>query len=513
MFLYQGRFVTQSVDVEFGWFRSFFWPIHRHEMKKLIPMVLMLFLICLNYSILRPIKDTVVVNTSGAKALPLIKIFGILPMAVVITFIFSKLVNRFSQERVFYIMITGFLSYYALYGFVLYPLHETLRPDTLVSFLQSTLPSNGFFKGMTAIIENWTVTSFYVMAELWSTAILQVLFWGFANEITKVTEARRFYAVLAVVSNFAAIIAGLTGDMLSHEQVFETQVMLILFVIGCGVATMGIFRWMNKQVLTSPEFDELHRSKSEMKSKKRISVRESLSYLSKSRYLLCIATLVVAYNLTINLVEVVWKDKLSDLYPSTHDYHMCLNQVTFYVGVVSTLVSFFLTKVIGNFGWTRAAIMTPLIMLVTSGGFFTFLFFEDSLTGVAMALFGTTPLALVAFFGAAQNVLSKASKYSLFDATKEMAFIPLDHESKLKGKAAIDGVGSRFGKSGGSFIHSGLLMIFDGVTQSAPVVAGVLGAMIGFWMMATRSLGKQFAELTMIKDRSHVDKREVKVGV
>lgn len=505
--------MSQSIDSEFGWFRSFFWPIHRHECKKLVPMVLMLFLICLNYSILRPIKDAVVVNTSGAKALPIIKVLAILPMAVVITFIFSKLVNKLSQERVFYVMISGFLGYYALYGFVLYPMHEILRPDALVSLMKNWLPANGFFKGLISITENWTVTSFYVMAELWSTAILHVLFWGFANEITKVGESRRFYAVLAVVSNFAAIIAGMAGDFLSHEQVFETQVMLILFVIACGIVTMGIYRWMNVNILNSSEFDEFHKTKLELHPKKKISVRESLSYLSKSRYLLCIATLVVAYNLTINIVEVVWKDKLSDLYPSTHDYHLCLSRVTFYVGVISTLVSFFLPKMIGRLGWTRASLITPVIMLVTSGCFFTFLFFEDSLSGVAMAFFGTSPLALVAFFGAAQNVLSKASKYSIFDATKEMAFIPLDHESKLKGKAAIDGVGSRFGKSGGSFIHSGLLMLFDGVGQSAPVVATVIGAVIACWITATRSLGKQFAVLTSSKQEPTVqDLKEARVN-
>jgi AAA family ATP:ADP antiporter len=139
-------------------------------------------------------------------------------------------------------------------------------------------------------------------------------------------------------------------------------------------------------------------------------------------------------------------------------------------------------------------------MLITSIGFFGFFFMQDHLGDAFLAFMGMSPLAIAIFFGSAQNCLSKAAKYSCFDTTKEMAFIPLPHEEKLKGKAAIDGVGSRLAKSGGSIIHQGLLMIFVTFANSAPYVAAVIIGAIILWMGAVKSLGKQFSLLVARQD-------------
>jgi len=82
-----------------------------------------------------------------------------------------------------------FLSFFALFTFVLYPLRDVLHPTMFVDKLELILPKG--CKILISIISNWTLTGFYVMAELWGTTILSVLFWGFANEVTTIHEAKR----------------------------------------------------------------------------------------------------------------------------------------------------------------------------------------------------------------------------------------------------------------------------------------------------------------------------------
>jgi AAA family ATP:ADP antiporter len=500
--------MNRNLDREFGPLRALLWPIYRHELRKLVPMLLMLFLICFSYSILRNMKDSLVVTASGAEVIPFIKVWVMLPMAVFLTCLFTYLSNRYSQERVFYIMISIFLIFFALFAFVLYPLRDLIHPTAYAEEMRKTLPSG--FKGLISMCCNWSFTGFYVMSELWSTSIMSVLFWGFANEITKVSEARRFYGVLGVAASCSAIVAGQFANFVASDGQFnaalpfgrdawEQMLMLLVFiVILAGIATMLLFRWMSRHVLSAPCFDEFHLSKKMIaqKQKGRLSIRESFSYLSNSKYLTCIAILVIAYNLVIHMSEVLWKDQLAQLYPIASDYNTYMNNLTSLIGLFATLTALFMAKIIDNLGWARTAMITPLMMAVTCTGFFGFILFQQyGATASFTALVGTTPLALAVFFGSAQNCLSKAAKYSVFDATKEMAFIPLSHESKLKGKAAIDGVGSRIGKSGGSIVYQGLLMTMTTVAATASYVAMILAIALILWMIAVKSLGKQFNAL------------------
>ena len=96
----------------FGRWRSFFWPIHRAELKKFLPMFFIFFFIAFNYNVLRSYKDTIVITAShsGAETIPFIKLWAVLPCAILFTLLYTRIANRFNREKVFYIIMSIFFS-------------------------------------------------------------------------------------------------------------------------------------------------------------------------------------------------------------------------------------------------------------------------------------------------------------------------------------------------------------------------------------------------------------------
>ena len=498
--------MVQAEGTAFSGIRSFLWPVHAHEVKKLVPMVIMLSLVALDYSILRNLKDALVVTAhgSGAEVIPFIKVWGMLPAAVLATMLFSFLLNRFSRATVFNLVIISFSVFFLLFCLLIYPNRESLHPQASADFLQSILPPG--LKGFIAMYRNWTLTAFYIIAELWGTLVLQVLMWGFVNEVTKISEASRFYSVMVIACNIAACCAGQIAVALSSQE-FDTTLgfgkdaweqsmaKILFFIVGLAVVCLVTFWWTNRNVLSNPSYlpkDDDKSSKHGSSEKKRLSFKESLLCLANSKYLLGIAAIVISYNLVINLVELIWKDRLRQLCPSTTEYNIYINNLTTAMGFVALVASVVMTGIINRLGWTKTDLLTPIVLTITTAAFFGCLFGGDAIAPFVSTFLGTSPLALAVFFGSVQNCFTKAAKYSVFDATKEMAFIPLGRDERIKGKAAIDGIGSRMAKSVGSVIHQGLLLIFGTLSYSAPYVALIVAAVTALWIIAVRSLGKEF---------------------
>lgn len=497
--------MSSNSKPEFSRWRSFFWPVHAFEMKKVLPMFLMFFCISFNYTILRDTKDTLIVTApgSGAEAIPFIKVWLVVPSAIIFMLIYAKLSSVLSKKALFYAVISPFLLFFALFAVVIYPNVDSLHPTEAADALQKVLPAGAM--GIVAIFRNWSYAAFYVLAELWGSVMLSLMFWGFANQITRVTEAKRFYALFGIGANIALVCSGpyivYVSDL--RRKLPETVdawgfslYLLMTAVFISGLIIIGCFWWMQRYVLTDKRLFDPNEGGVKKKKKEKLSMVDSFKYLFKSPYIGYLALLVMAYGIAINIVEVTWKSQLKIQYPNPNDYNTFMGYFSFYTGITTTLMMLFVGgNVIRKFGWTKAALITPVVLLITGAIFFWLVLSKESLSGY-LATIGMTPVFMAVGVGALQNIMSKSCKYSLFDPTKEMAYIPLDDEQKSKGKAAVDVVGARLGKSGGALMQQGLILSFGSLAAVTHYLGLILLAIVAIWIIAARNLGKRFNNLT-----------------
>jgi len=429
-----------------------------NERKKLLPLGLMFFVILFNYTILRDTKDVLVVTSAGAEIIPFLKTYVNLPGAILFTIAYSKMSNIFSRETLFYVCIIPFVLFFLAFGFFMYPNLAMLHPTEFVTNIASKLPPG--FTAPLAIIKNWTFALFYTLAELWGSVVVSLLFWGFANEVTTVDEAKKYYPLFGLGANVALIFSGQYVRFVSDIRAklppgvdgwaVSLKYLMSMIAFG-GSIIVGCYYYMQRKIMTDPNLVDLTKQK-KAKTKTKLGLADSAKYLASSKYIRDLAMLVIAYGMSINIVEVTWKSKLRAAYPDPNAYSAFMGNFSTATGAVTFVMMLAGRYIFRQYGWGAAAYVTPVVLGITGIMFFSLSLFSTQLSPFIAAL-GTTPLIAAVFIGAAQNILSKSAKYSLFDPCKEMAYIPLDAEQKSKGKAAVDVIGNPLGKSGGSFIQ------------------------------------------------------------
>jgi AAA family ATP:ADP antiporter len=465
-------------------FKTLIFPIKRGEWLVFGFMFFIVSLVNVNFSILRSMRNALVVADTGGSAafIPYFELFGTFPASILLTWALSRLMRVFSFRCIFSITMLFFLSFFIVFAFWIYPHREQIH-----TLLENKL---GILFGLTrfkVIFTHWPDMVFYIMSELWKVALLSVIFWGFLNQNLSLDQARRFYPPLLLGSSIGAILSGpitvfctsmftWTHFALSSQRWQHSLYLLTTFLILCGLATLFTFRILFKKLqpgklpcpLSSLEGMEAS-PKKEPFSQRLLSLSSSLRYLMKSRYLSSLFLIVIAEYVCYALGELIFLETLKSKYPSPAEYCQYMGSLSFWMGILTAFSALFLTPyLLQTYRWSRTALITPIVMVAI-----TFTFFFVIYLGKMGIFPGSSPLTIAVVLGSVHFCIGRSAKYTLFDAIKELAFIPLNQEGQMRGKLIIDGIGSRMGRGTSSLLSIVLFLLLGGPGESA-IFAGIL---------------------------------------
>lgn len=456
------------------------WPIKREELKLFLPMALMMLCILFNFGALRSVKDGLVIPSIGAEVISFLKLWLVLPSSIIFTIIYVKLSNQISFEYIVYIVISSFLLFFLIFAFIIYPNQGFYHPST--EWVEQSVSLYPNLRWFIKIIGKWSYAVMYICSELWSAVIINLMFWQFANNIFDTSKAKRFYPILGMVGNFGLIIAGnvlvafanIEGEVnpllvMDNDSQYKSELMLkpvISIIVFAGITAMLLFKLINYLIINDADLKEDFQM-TKVRAKTSLPVMDSIRLIFKSKYIGHIALLIICYGLLINIVEGPWKAKVRELNPNTLDYIHFMGRFNIWMGISCVTFMIVGSNVIRKFTWLVSALLTPLMFSITGLMFFIFVIFSEDIN---FGIDEFNPIYAAVIIGALQNILSKSTKYSLFDSTKEMAYIPLSLELRTKGKAAVEVIGTKFGKSLGAFIQSIIFIIMPTATFDSIVV-------------------------------------------
>ena len=182
-------------------------PIQASELPQFLSLSLMMFLFIYIYTTARDTKDTLIVSNCGAEAIPFLKLYGVMPSALLFFMGYSKAVEYvgrsresskdgdatatgtgasvsdagLGQRRLFTAIMMLFLGFYGLFAFWLYPnrnmLHWTDANVNAVTAGSGILGRIPMDSAPIKLIRYWSFSLYFIVSELWASAGVPLLFW------------------------------------------------------------------------------------------------------------------------------------------------------------------------------------------------------------------------------------------------------------------------------------------------------------------------------------------------
>lgn len=448
-----------------------FFPVYRSEYIKFFILTTLCFLVCANYTLLRTVKETLVITKPemGVEIIPFLRTWMLMPIMLLFVKIYAMCSARYRQSRVCYGFVSFFLIYFILFIFVLFPYQNSFQLDFLGKWIGSWSIPFAFQIG--SMLQYWSFSVYYCLAEVWGTLVVLILFWGLNNRSNSLEEAKRYYSPMLFITNLSGFLASEISLFFSRSPIKfvlfpdygQWDATFLSITATVCIFTIGILLLFYLVFKRFIEGEKGNIDKDRPLKKGETNLVEIIKMLGKNRNIMTLGVMVFSYFFTSGIMELIWKYYLKMTYPNANDFNDYLSNCTKYISIGSTLFALIITgDIIRRFSWRVSALITPVILFIPLLSFVICLFFD-------MNLF------IMTFIGASYYCLNRIFKFTFFDLSKELCTMEFSYEDQIKTKAVVDGIIPKLGKTCESGVLQVMLLAYG---SFEPFIAPIIFLML-----------------------------------
>jgi AAA family ATP:ADP antiporter len=355
------------------------------------------------------------------------------------------------------------------------------------------------------LIDRWYISLYYVAAEMWSSIMLNMLCWGVIIEITKLKDSKRLYGLFSLAGNIGTYVAGLWGSSTVRAQVryfygpnptWEQSLVFQMIVLWAVQALIMLAFWAAMRL-------QHEEQQAQLQKKVKVGFWESIKIAWENPIVRNVSIMMVCFNIVYHIIDVVHNDYVRHLFiGATASMNSYLNLVSKYLGIFSIVFSWILSgSFVRVFGVPASLYFTPVLWFFLSG--LDLLGSNGFISEIGFVWEGlTVPLHILSL----SLILSvgRAAKFTIFDTAKEMSLLSLSVQEKRLGKASIDGITTRLGKSGGAWLVILLTSLAGGVSGAIELLQGTIFLSYFLWFISVFFLIKCLPlEATATQEEPH----------
>ncbi|KAF7682582.1 ADP,ATP carrier protein 1 [Astathelohania contejeani] len=469
------------------------------ERTKFVCLATMYYLIALSYSLIKDLKNSIMIETQGNAAIAPFQLFFVTPCIIICVSHIQKALSKYTISQVLSKVMFIFIIFFFFYGVFIIRYGYVLEPNRFWA-------CDNFGEGKLAIrnieflypnlmtINTWTTALSYLSSELYGGLVLSLLFLSYSNHICAPKQSLRFTPLYFMASNFGLITSGcatyiIAGFKDTQSYKFNLFVLqfIFIFISLCCFVVFILHKFIENNILNKPLYI-IENEQTKKKKTEKIDSIKGLRIMLKSKLILAMSATVFLFFLSACMCDTCYCSAMQVLSIKTNKpasfvvlKRAAMSQLS--IGCCLLLFLFAPTAILIEKGYFTFIGGIPIFIVGFLGTCILVLAFlnksvafdsknDNFLSNFIKSIGYHTNLDLETKVGWFSTALFKLSKDGALDICKEALSVKINVKYRATAKNIYDGIVGKIGRMVGSLLFILLYAIYD--TKDARDTVNVL---------------------------------------